>query len=47
MSDLLWQKVFNFEKQIEVMHEIQREQVKINKMLLERIKKIEDKSSEI
>jgi hypothetical protein len=44
MSDLLWQKVFNFEKQIEVMHEIQREQVKINKMLLERIKKIEDKS---
>jgi len=36
--------VFNFEKQIEVMHEIQREQVKINKMLLERIKKIEDKS---
>jgi len=26
------------------MHEIQREQVKINKMLLERIKKIEDKS---
>mgnify|MGYP000330918030 FL=1 len=44
MSDLLWQKVFNFEKQIEVMHEIQREQVKINKLLLERIKKIEDKS---
>ena len=44
MSDLLWQKVFNFEKQIEVMHEIQREQVKINKMLLERIKKIEYKS---
>ena len=44
MSDLLWQKVFSFEKQIEVMHEIQREQVKINKLLLERIKKIEDKS---
>jgi hypothetical protein len=46
MSDLLWQKVFNFEKQIEVLHETQKEQIKINNRLMERIKKLEEKINE-
>ena len=43
MSELVWAKIFNFEKQIEYLHKIQKEQIKINNNLIKTIKKLEEK----
>jgi hypothetical protein len=44
VSDLVWEKIFNLEKQVEYLHKFQKEQTKINSNLIRTIKKIEEKN---
>jgi len=43
-SDLIWQKVFNLEKQVEYLIEFQRQQIKINKNLINKLMGVKDEN---